>query len=52
MLLADRLKKSIEEILQLTTLELNLWAGYILLEASERNKTMNQQSGGQPRRRK
>jgi hypothetical protein len=28
-MLADRLHKSLEEVMQLTTLELDLWAAYI-----------------------
>lgn len=40
MMLADRLKKSVEEILRMTTLELNLWAGYLLHEHQRNNKTM------------
>lgn len=41
MMLADRLKKSVEEILRMTTLELNLWAGYLLYENQQQRKTMN-----------
>ena len=43
MMLADRLKKSVEEILQMTTLERDLWAGYYLFEHKENKKTMNRQ---------
>lgn len=49
MLLADRLKKSIEEILQMTTLELEMWAGYILFEHEESKKTMGKQQAQMPR---
>tara|TARA_B100000519_G_C14187082_1_gene411281 strand:- start:803 stop:961 length:159 start_codon:yes stop_codon:yes gene_type:complete len=38
MMLADRLKKSVEEILQMTTLERDLWAGFILYEHNESKK--------------
>ena len=38
MILADRLKKSVEEILHFTTLELKLWAGYMLYEHNEGKK--------------
>jgi|TARA_R110000824_G_scaffold102767_2_gene244570 hypothetical protein len=43
MVLADRLKKSVEEILQMTTLEIELWAGYMLYEHKERKRTMGKQ---------
>lgn len=53
MILADRLKKSVEEILQMTTLEIDLWAGYLLYEDRESKKTMNRQkTAPQPRRRR
>jgi len=38
--LADRLKIPIEKVLQLSTLELNLWAGYMLYEHNE-SKSQN-----------
>jgi len=41
--MANRLKKSVEEILQLTTLEMELWAGYLMFEHQESKKTMNKQ---------
>ena len=40
MMLADRLKKSVEEILQISTLELEMWAGYMMYEHNEIKKTM------------
>ena len=40
MMLADRLKKSVEEILQLSTLELDMWAGYMMYEHNESKRTM------------
>ena len=40
MMLADRLKKSVEEILQLSTLELEMWAGYMMYEHNESKRTM------------
>lgn len=40
MILADRLKKSVEEVLQMTTLEFELWLGYFLFEDKENKKTM------------
>ena len=43
MMLADRLKKSVEEILQMTTLEIELWAGYMLYEHNVSKKTMGKQ---------
>jgi len=51
MMLADRLKKSVEEILQMTTLEQEMWAGYLLYEHKENNRTMKrQQQQLKPRR--
>lgn len=52
MILADRLKKSVEEIIQMTTLELDLWAGYLLHEHKENKKTMGVQRAPVNRRRK
>ena len=43
MMLADRLKKSVAEILQMSTLEYELWLGYYLIENKEMKKTMNKQ---------
>jgi len=43
MMLADRLKKSVAEILQMSTLEYELWLGYYLFENKEMKKTMNKQ---------
>ncbi len=43
MMLADRLKKSVEEILQMTTLERDMWAGYLFFEHKENTKTMQKQ---------
>lgn len=40
MILADRLKKSVEEVLQMSTLEFELWLGYFLFEEKENRKTM------------
>tara|TARA_R100000995_G_scaffold28545_2_gene12526 strand:- start:10398 stop:10550 length:153 start_codon:yes stop_codon:yes gene_type:complete len=50
-MLADRLKKTIEEILQMTTLEKDLWAGYFLHEYNESKKTMGKQATPVRRRR-
>jgi len=41
MMLADRLHKSVEEILQISTLELEMWSGYMLYEHKESKRTMN-----------
>jgi hypothetical protein len=41
MSLASRLNKSVEEILQLSTLEHELWLGYMLYEDRENRKTMD-----------
>jgi hypothetical protein len=51
MMLADRLKKSINEVIMMTTLEIEMWAGYITYENQEHKKTMNaQRNKGIPRR--
>lgn len=42
-MLADRLKKSISEVMEMSTLEIQMWAGYILNENQEQRKTMNAQ---------
>lgn len=52
MILADRLKKSVEEILHFTTLELKLWAGYMLYEHNEGKKTMGDNNIPVPRPRR
>mgnify|MGYP003637338008 CR=1 FL=1 len=52
MILADRLKKSVDEILQMTTLELQLWAGYFLFEHNDGKKTMGKQPAPMPTRRR
>ena len=51
MILADRLKKSVEDILQMSTLELELWAGYFLFEREENKTTMGSQKPPMPTRR-
>tara|TARA_R100000773_G_C4202543_1_gene104520 strand:- start:591 stop:734 length:144 start_codon:yes stop_codon:yes gene_type:complete len=38
--LADRLKKSLKEVMEFTTVELELWAGYFQLEADANKKHM------------
>tara|TARA_R110000796_G_scaffold94725_1_gene199627 strand:- start:3467 stop:3634 length:168 start_codon:yes stop_codon:yes gene_type:complete len=43
MVLADRLKKSIQEVLQMTTLEIELWAGFMLYEDEERKRQTSKQ---------
>ena len=52
MVLADRLKKSVEEILQMTTLEIELWSGYFLFEHNESKTTMGKQQAPTPTRRR
>jgi hypothetical protein len=49
MMLADRLKKSVQEILQLSTLEHELWLGYMLFEDQENKKTMTKTKQQMPR---
>ena len=39
-MLADRLNKSLEEIMQLSVLEIDLWIGYLRLEQQAANKQM------------
>jgi hypothetical protein len=41
MMLADRLHKSIKEVMEMTALEIQMWAGYITYENQEKQKTMN-----------
>ena len=50
MTLADRLKMSVEKVLQMSTLEIELWAGYFLYEHNESKKTLGNQK--MPRRMK
>jgi|TARA_R100000479_G_C6374554_1_gene198487 hypothetical protein len=38
MMLADRLKKPVQEIMELSVLELDLWAGWLRKEADATNK--------------
>ena len=39
-MLADRLKKSLDEVMQLSVLEIDLWIGYFKLEATAANRQM------------
>lgn len=39
-MLADRLKKSLEEVMQLSVLEVDLWIGYLRLEQQANNRQM------------
>jgi hypothetical protein len=50
MMLADRLKMTVEQILQMTTLELDLWAGYLKYEHDKH--TNQQMKNNVPRRRR
>jgi len=43
MLVADRLKKSVAEIMELSTLELSMWSAYIKMEQDQMERTMKQQ---------
>lgn len=53
MMLADRLKKSIEEIIQMSTLELKMWAGYMMYESNAtKNHTTKQNMPPLPRPRR
>jgi hypothetical protein len=42
MLVADRLKKSISEVMQFSTLELSMWSAYFKLEHDQTERTMRQ----------
>jgi len=44
MILADRLKKSVEEIIQMSTLELKMWAGYMMYESDATKKHITKQN--------
>ena len=44
--MADRLKKSLTEVMELTTLELQYWFQYLLLEQEEAKATMRRTKGG------
>lgn len=40
MFIAEKMGRSLEEILELSTLELKLWAGYYSLQKKERERAM------------
>lgn len=40
-MLADRLKMTLEQVCQLSVLEIHLWAGYFDWENQQARKTMN-----------
>jgi len=40
MMLADRLKKSISEVMEFSTLEINMWAAYLKLEQDQHKRVM------------
>lgn len=40
MMLADRLKKSISEVMEFSTLEINMWAAYLKLEQDQQKRVM------------
>ncbi len=42
MTLADRLHKSLEEVMQFSVLEIDLWVGYLKIEANAANRQMTQ----------
>jgi len=41
-MLADRLKKSVSEVMELTALEIDMWIAYLKIEADAANKQMRQ----------
>lgn len=43
MLVADRLKKSISEVIEFSTLELSMWSAYFKMEHDQTERTMRQQ---------
>jgi len=49
-MLADRLKKPVLEIMNLTTLELDLWAAWFKLEAEATNGQMRKAKANSRRR--
>ena len=50
MYVAVKLHKSLEEVLNLTTLELDLWAGYFKVEQKNTEREMRKQRGQKYRR--
>jgi hypothetical protein len=42
MLVADRLKKSVSEVIELSTLELTMWSAYFKTESDQAERTMRQ----------
>jgi len=50
MYVAIKLHKSLEEVLNLTMLELDLWAGYFKIEEKNKNREMRRQRGAKYRR--
>jgi hypothetical protein len=50
MYVATKLHKSLEEVLNLTMLELDLWAGYFKIEVKNKNREMRKQRGAKHRR--
>lgn len=45
MMLADRLHKSLEEIMQLSVLEIDLWLGYLRIEQQAASRQMKNLKG-------
>ena len=43
MVVADRLKKSISEVMEFSTLELSMWSAYYKMEHDQTERTMKQQ---------
>ena len=43
MVLADRLKMGLKEVMEFSVAELELWAGYIQLEADGHKRSMREQ---------
>ena len=52
MMLADRLHKSVEEIIQMSTLEMDLWLGYMKYENDQEKNVSTHRPLPRPRRRK
>jgi hypothetical protein len=50
MYVAVKLHKSLEEVLNLTMLELDLWAGYFKVEVKNKNREMSKQHRTKHRR--
>jgi len=51
MMLADRLKLTLSQVMELTTLEIDMWLAFITAEADAANKQMQKMKQKQGRKR-